>query len=195
MPPHGVLLDRVENGEAEYRPPVPPHRNIGVTTRLSRQSPHGEPGPEQLRTSPVPNLNENLLPRVGKPVEGKYNRGSKVADNNGPRRHHHHHHHHHRNSGSKGGRHSRNNEPDLTRPLHLGGMDEGEDLPEAFVEFNTTPPEVKRATIVGNPMFSNEERGDEQRAREDLLALEDLNLGMDYQQIMEYFDNLKESNA
>lgn len=128
-------------------------------------------------------------------MEGRYNRGGKVADNNGPRRHHHHHHHHHRNSGSKGGRHIRNNEPDLTRPLHLGGMDEAEDLPEAFVEFNTTPPEVKRATIVGNPMFSTEEKGDEQRAREDLLALEDLNLGMDYQQIMEYFDNLKESNA
>lgn len=27
------------------------------------------------------------------------------------------------------------------------------------------------------------------------LALEELNLGMDYNQIMEYFDNLKESNA
>lgn len=58
---------------------------------------------------------------------------------------------------------------------------------------------MKRATIVGNPMFSAEceerEREREERPREDLLALEDLNLGMDYRQIMEYFDNLKESNA
>lgn len=27
------------------------------------------------------------------------------------------------------------------------------------------------------------------------LGIEDLNLGMDYRQIMEYFDNLKESTA
>jgi hypothetical protein len=33
------------------------------------------------------------------------------------------------------------------------------------------------------------------RVQEELLGLEDLNLGMDYDQIMEYFDNLKESNA
>ncbi|KAJ9590650.1 hypothetical protein L9F63_016321, partial [Diploptera punctata] len=58
-------------------------------------------------------------------------------------------------------------------------------------------PEVKRATIVGNPMFSAAEldgEGEEFRVREELLGLEDLNLGMDYDQIMEYFDNLKESN-
>ncbi|XP_014262222.1 transmembrane protein 132C isoform X2 [Cimex lectularius] len=44
----------------------------------------------------------------------------------------------------------------------------------------------KRATVVGNPMFNDNETG---------LALEELNLGMDYNQIMQYFDNLKESNA
>nr|XP_024219021.1 transmembrane protein 132C [Halyomorpha halys] len=43
-----------------------------------------------------------------------------------------------------------------------------------------------RATVVGNPMFGAGDPG---------LALEELNLGMDYNQIMEYFDNLKESNA
>ncbi|XP_046680481.1 transmembrane protein 132E isoform X4 [Homalodisca vitripennis] len=205
LPPHGVMLERGENGEAEYRPPVPPHRNIGVSARMNRQpSPLGEPIPaEQLRMSPGPNMsnmnmNENMLPRVNKPIEVNmaaraFNRGGKLPDNNGPRRHHHHHHHHH--SGSKGGRHSRTNEPDLTRPAAPSLMEEGDDLPEAFVEYNTSPPEVKRATIVGNPMFSAEERGEQDRAREDLLALEDLNLGMDYQQIMEYFDNLKESNA
>lgn len=112
-------------------------------------------------------------------------------ENNGPRRHHHHHHHHHRNSSGKGGRHSRN-ELDVARATQL---DEGDDIPEAFVEFNSTPNEVKRATIVGNPMFSDEESVVEQKTREDLLALEELNLGMDYQQMMEYFDNLKESNA
>jgi hypothetical protein len=29
----------------------------------------------------------------------------------------------------------------------------------------------------------------------DTIKLDDLNLGMDYKQLMEYFDNLKESNA
>lgn len=47
--------------------------------------------------------------------------------------------------------------------------------------------EVKRATIVGNPMYSSQEQEE--------MALDDLNLGMDYDQIMQYFDNLKESNA
>ncbi|BES97907.1 Transmembrane protein 132E [Nesidiocoris tenuis] len=44
----------------------------------------------------------------------------------------------------------------------------------------------KRATVLGNPMFMDNDTG---------LALEELNLGMDYNQIMHYFDNLKESNA
>ncbi|XP_065333491.1 transmembrane protein 132E isoform X3 [Cloeon dipterum] len=50
---------------------------------------------------------------------------------------------------------------------------------------------VKRAHVVGNPMFSEQEQ-------EELMASDvglDLNLGMDYEQILEYFDNLKESNA
>ncbi|KAF4523501.1 hypothetical protein B566_EDAN004572 [Ephemera danica] len=51
--------------------------------------------------------------------------------------------------------------------------------------------EVKRANIVGNPMFS-------EREQDELMGSDvglDLNLGMDYEQILEYFDNLKESNA
>lgn len=53
---------------------------------------------------------------------------------------------------------------------------------------------MKKATIVGNPMFSMS--GSTSRAQtEDVVGLEDLNLGMDYDQIMQYFDNLKESNA
>ncbi|GLH03408.1 Uncharacterized protein GBIM_09317 [Gryllus bimaculatus] len=60
-------------------------------------------------------------------------------------------------------------------------------------------PEVKRATIVGNPMFSAMEGAadlnDDFRPKEDLLGLDDFNLTMDYDQLVEYFDNLKESNA
>lgn len=56
--------------------------------------------------------------------------------------------------------------------------------------------EVKRATIVGNPMFSSETGGEEQPTEEgetgaDLAGLDGLQLDMDYEQIMHYFENLK----
>ncbi|KAG5670290.1 hypothetical protein PVAND_000567 [Polypedilum vanderplanki] len=53
---------------------------------------------------------------------------------------------------------------------------------------------VKRATVVGNPMFSASQSQDsEMGAPGESLGLDDLE--MDYDQIMNYFDNLKESNA
>ena len=60
--------------------------------------------------------------------------------------------------------------------------------------------EVKRPTVVGNPMFSSSSSESSGSLNQDLeeepaAALDDLNLGMDYNQIMQYFDNLKESNA
>ncbi|KAM7347234.1 transmembrane protein 132C dtn isoform 2-T2 [Cochliomyia hominivorax] len=50
---------------------------------------------------------------------------------------------------------------------------------------------VKRATVVGNPMFSS--TVDDNVNGAESLSLDDLD--MDYEQIMQYFDNLKESNA
>ncbi|CAH2074200.1 unnamed protein product, partial [Iphiclides podalirius] len=50
-------------------------------------------------------------------------------------------------------------------------------------------PEVKRATVVGNPMYSRTSAD----APAEALGLDDLH--MDYDQIMHYFHNLKESNA
>lgn len=46
---------------------------------------------------------------------------------------------------------------------------------------------VKRATVVGNPMFSSQES--EMAATGESLGIDDLE--MDYDQIMNYFDNLK----
>ncbi|XP_067638201.1 transmembrane protein 132E isoform X4 [Eurosta solidaginis] len=51
--------------------------------------------------------------------------------------------------------------------------------------------QVKRATVVGNPMFSNITY-DHEDSHDDLV-LDDFE--MDYEQIMQYFDSLKESNA
>ncbi|XP_044755298.1 transmembrane protein 132E [Coccinella septempunctata] len=57
--------------------------------------------------------------------------------------------------------------------------------------------EIKRATIVGNPMFSsnNQNQTNSITPQADLPGLDDLQLDMDYDQIMHYFENLKESNA
>lgn len=46
---------------------------------------------------------------------------------------------------------------------------------------------VKRATVVGNPMFSKDSNPD--MGPTESLGLDDLD--MDYEQIMHYFDNLK----
>ncbi|XP_061712133.1 transmembrane protein 132E isoform X1 [Cydia pomonella] len=54
-------------------------------------------------------------------------------------------------------------------------------------------PEVKRATIVGNPMYSRAGAEAGAGAGAEALGFDDLQ--MDYDQIMHYFHNLKESNA
>lgn len=56
---------------------------------------------------------------------------------------------------------------------------------------NRNSAEVKRATVVGNPMFSANDTNGENKSATDLAALDDLQLDMDYDQIMHYFDNLK----
>lgn len=183
LPPHGIPAEKQQQSteqsgnDVEYKPPVPPHRNMGVTARIgpSLQAPGPQPGFQQPPPPP---------PAAGSPL---------------PARRHHHHHHHHRNSSRGGGD---SNQQQQTQPppppppssrqhkrrqqqQHGGGE---------FVAAQSGPPEVKRATIVGNPMFSaNAATGGGNG--EELMGLDDLNLGMDYDQIMEYFDNLKESNA
>lgn len=52
---------------------------------------------------------------------------------------------------------------------------------------HTSHHRVKRATVVGNPMFSSQES--ELAATGESLGIDDLE--MDYDQIMNYFDNLK----
>lgn len=55
----------------------------------------------------------------------------------------------------------------------------------------SSSPEVKRATIVGNPMYSRVAggAGAEGEPGPEALGLDDLH--MDYDQIMHYFHNLK----
>lgn len=69
-------------------------------------------------------------------------------------------------------------------------------LDHLHIPVNRNSAEVKRATIVGNPMFSI--AGDDNKTvastgatPAELPGLDDLQLGMDYEQIMHYFENLK----
>lgn len=53
-------------------------------------------------------------------------------------------------------------------------------------------PEVKTATIVGNPMFGSKELEPKSTsATANTAELEELQLDMDYDQILNYFNNLK----
>lgn len=77
---------------------------------------------------------------------------------------------------------------DSTEPSNLTDNDSGSDDNGGFVTLED--PEraanrVKRATVVGNPMFA----GQSSDATEENLGIDDLE--MDYDQIMNYFDNLK----
>ena len=64
--------------------------------------------------------------------------------------------------------------------------------PPSVTEQRNKTRAVKRATVVGNPMFSNSPDSDEAGPTES-LGLDDLD--MDYEQIMNYFDNLKVGRA
>ncbi|XP_050428697.1 transmembrane protein 132E [Adelges cooleyi] len=113
-----------------------------------------------------------------------------------PKRHHHHHHHH------------RNKSQGCSRPLNSGKALERNSDPVFVENCHRRSMDVKRAAIIGNPMFAFEptasavEQQQQQHLQQpgssgnaDTIKLDDLNLGMDYKQLMEYFDNLKESNA
>lgn len=64
--------------------------------------------------------------------------------------------------------------------------------PPSLTEQRNKTRAVKRATVVGNPMFSNSPDSDDVAGpAESSLGLDDLD--MDYEQIMSYFDNLKVS--
>ncbi|RZC37691.1 transmembrane protein 132B-like [Asbolus verrucosus] len=189
LPPHGVPLQPKPQPVEDYRPPVPPHRNIGVTT-------------SSLESTP---------PR--KHHHHHHHRNSKHQDNK--------HHHRALSDYGKATPNDQDNDDFVMTASQepLRSVFEFDDEPPKeekkeevklrskpqkseddnvqFVQYPKSPnsngngrnsTEVKRATIVGNPMFSSENNT---TAAADLPGLDDLQLDMDYDQIMHYFDNLK----
>lgn len=77
------------------------------------------------------------------------------------------------------------NKNNATKTLESSSDDNGGFITPPGEHRNST--NVKRATVVGNPMFSNSP--DSEIGPSESLGLDDLD--MDYEQIMHYFDNLK----
>lgn len=185
LPPHGMQLSvDIE----EYKPPVPPHRNLMDPSPRKhhhhhhhRNSKHGKPGDISGRLN---NSHEDLIEEAefgDIPAAFVFDDDASPAALAGP--------------------------PSSPVVVMRNKTPASDDSME-FVQYPKSPSrngnrnsaEVKRATIVGNPMFSSETGGEEQPTEEgetgaDLAGLDGLQLDMDYEQIMHYFENLKESNA
>ncbi|KAI4500832.1 hypothetical protein M0802_004043 [Mischocyttarus mexicanus] len=208
------------NGNEDYKPPVPPHRNTGVIVRLSetprkhrhRASSGGSTGHHANHRH---NVNKQLQQsNVVKPLTTQqYGKG--------------------RASSPK------ENGEEEEKFVELVNPDDKQQQQQNPYSKEARSREVKRATVVGNPMYSlstsavassihastptivsssstsppstspssnssssassssssSTASSLSSQEQEESVALEDLNLGMDYHQIMHYFDNLKESNA
>ncbi|XP_012251513.2 transmembrane protein 132E isoform X2 [Athalia rosae] len=164
LPPHGVSIQSSNdstNGNEDYKPPVPPHRNTGVIARLPET-----PKKHHHRASSGSHGNHRHSKHHSKSHKSQQqSSNSSKTDNNS------------RDNGDEEFVELRSHEDMQKRGAGQSAAGGVRDKSK----------EVKRATIVGNPMYSSQEQEE--------MALDDLNLGMDYDQIMQYFDNLKESNA
>ncbi|XP_049823614.1 transmembrane protein 132E isoform X2 [Aethina tumida] len=193
LPPHGALCQPqvsveprakstvVEIEAEDYRPPVPPHRNIGITANSSIES-----------TPPRKHHHRNRSQEKGiyRPPSIDYNKASDF-----PRP---------PSDIIKDGDNNLRSVFEFDDDPHedQNKKTEADESKIQFVQYPKSPnannrnsAEVKRATIVGNPMFSATDNGTELTTTQDLPGLDDLQLDMDYDQIMHYFENLKESNA
>jgi len=213
-----VGTNNASNGNNEdYKPPVPPHRNTGVGIRLPepptpRKHRHrassggssGHHGNNHRHNSKVPQQSNHIVKSHGKTKVDNANKQNGVDE----------------------------------EFVELVNHDDNNRLAKDAGRSR----EIKRATIVGNPMYSSFSTSavvstvvstinsstptggaasstttsppssspsasssssssssscasSSCQEQEESVALDDLNLGMDYNQIMQYFDNLKESNA
>nr|XP_008197339.1 PREDICTED: transmembrane protein 132B isoform X2 [Tribolium castaneum] len=191
LPPHGVPLQpKPPQPVEDYRPPVPPHRNIGVTSEATpprkhhhhhhhRNSKHQDKHHHDYGwavngwSKDQEEEDEDLVMTASQePMRSVFE-----FDDEPPK------------------------EEEKPEEVKLRSKPPKPDEEEVqFVQYPKSPnangngrssAEVKRATIVGNPMFSSADAP----PSGDLPGLDDLQLDMDYDQIMHYFDNLKESNA
>ncbi|XP_051175131.1 transmembrane protein 132E isoform X2 [Leptopilina boulardi] len=197
LPPHGILPPSAltstsddANGNDDYKPPVPPHRNTGVLARLPET-----PRKRHHRTASASH-NGNYR-HHDKHHDNKHHDVKHHDKHNQKHEKHHDRHHHHHNEKHVKNYRSKNSTSNATKDNNELAFVELRNNDEKRIKC-TKSREVKRATVIGNPMFSSSSSSSScssNHEQEEAVPMDDLNLGMDYNQIMQYFDNLKESNA
>ncbi|KRT83247.1 hypothetical protein AMK59_4704, partial [Oryctes borbonicus] len=221
LPPHGI--PQIEKQKEikkqdvieEYKPPVPPHRNIGITTQASsveasptrkhhhhhhhrNARPQLEPGKSKYESRPQPEYgnrystrNDEIVvecePQEPKRSVFEFDDDLPVAPVSVAAA----------NTAAE-----RQSPPPAVIAIAKSSNNNEQDA--QFVQYSKSPTrsslnprnsgEIKKATIIGNPMYSTEDQPQEENTAE-LSGLDGLQLDMDYDQIMHYFENLKESNA
>lgn len=188
--------DAAASSSEEERPPVPPHRNIGVSASGHPDGPDGRLHDPRTRHDdanppPVPPHGVNV---IANPLEDGYASRQGLSP---------------QDSLALGQLQQAYAQGHLLHPAHIhrrpldADKDDGTLADPKFVEVNADDfvrlrgvcrgraAQVRRATILENPLLSS--------ALPDNFSvtdhLENLPPSMDYDQIMEYFSNLKESNA
>ncbi|XP_068219709.1 transmembrane protein 132E [Palaemon carinicauda] len=178
--------DPTASSSEDDKPPVPPHRNIGVNASLTSHDSHLDDG----NPPPIPPHGVNV---ISNPLESEYPQKQGQNDQSAvPLSHLH---------------HPYNNQQ-LLHTTHIQQQpqshpDSKDGLDPKFIEVNADDfvrlrgvcrgraSQVRRATILENPLLSS--------ALPDNFSvtdhLDNLPPSMDYDQLMEYFSNLKESNA
>ncbi|XP_031346930.1 uncharacterized protein LOC116173548, partial [Photinus pyralis] len=188
--------------DEDYRPPVPPHRNIGVTARISslesppprkhhhhhhRGGKHSQDANKYENHPPPENCKHfNVNEKLDGDCDFKYAEDTENPPKNvfefddepvaispveNPVKIRH--------------KNLQNGNEDDVQFVHLPHLDTSGNVHN----IGNRSPKVKRATIVGNPMFSTEDQLTKDDVPAELSGLDEL--GMDYEQIMHYFDNLK----
>nr|XP_022906136.1 transmembrane protein 132E [Onthophagus taurus] len=200
LPPHGIQtqLEKLkEHSIEEYRPPVPPHRNIGVSTQNT--SADASPSRKHHHHHHHRNSKHQEKPKYD-PNFVRYSRNDDIVIECGTQ-----------DPNSKKSVFEFDDDPPISSatesleaaPIVQNHQPKTNEEELKFVQYPKSPTnyrnprnsaEVKRATIIGNPMFSADDHPQEEVST-DLAGLDGLQLDMDYDQIMHYFENLKESNA
>ncbi|XP_066247683.1 transmembrane protein 132E [Euwallacea similis] len=191
LPPHALpLTPKKIMCSDDYRPPVPPHRNLPSTSNAQSPVPPGASTPKkyQHHQRNGSRTSEKFLQQVVETAiddsRSDYGFKDRVIEGIEDEEQH---------------VFEFDDEPEVKK--ETGDKMEFVQYPRSpNAKLNRNSAEVKRATIVGNPMFSMTDDGNKTelpsgKTPAELNGLDDLQLGMDYEQIMHYFENLKESNA
>uniref|UniRef100_A0ABD2W4F5 Transmembrane protein 132C n=1 Tax=Trichogramma kaykai TaxID=54128 RepID=A0ABD2W4F5_9HYME len=220
LPPHKISSAMSDNGNEDYKPPVPPHRG----SRLMPETPkrHRHHHHQRAASSSSNNAAAATAAPASNPSNGSDHHMPRSRHESSK---HHHHRSKSGRSRSSSNSAAVSNDLINDKDKNSNADEifvEGRSRDVEIRHKRGRSRESKRATVVGNPMFvssdstnnsssgntsQNDNNQQQQQPQQETSAssiiapttggstLDELNLDMDYNQIMQYFDNLKESNA